>query len=181
MHSYKIARLGLRRIFQELRLFRQLTVLENVLLSANLNAIENPWHALFLFSRNSSIYQKALKHSLETLDFVGLEAHKNQVAEALSYGQQKLLSLACCLVSEPKLLLLDEPVAGVQPAMIEKIESLLKDLVKQKKTILLIEHNMDFVLRVSDWVIVMDDGKKLTEDHPDSIRKRPEILEAYLA
>jgi branched-chain amino acid transport system ATP-binding protein len=86
------------------------------------------------------------------------------------------------LATEPKLLLLDEPVAGVQPAMIEKIITILKELVeKEKKTILLIEHNIDVVLNISDTIVVMDEGKKIAEDKPSIIRNNPEILEVYLS
>jgi ABC-type branched-subunit amino acid transport system ATPase component len=180
--SWKIARKGISRTFQYLRLFRKLTVLENVLLARQNQSGENLFTALFTFSQNSSEHKQHIDKCVYLLEYVGLSDKQNDLAENLSYGQQKLLSIACCLAAEPKLLLLDEPVAGVQPAMIEKIITILKELVeKEKKTILLIEHNIDVVLDISDTIVVMDEGKKIAEDKPSVIRNNPAILEAYLS
>lgn len=179
---WRITRMGISRTFQNLRLFRKLTVLENVLLGRQRQSGENFLNALFLFSHTSAEQKEHLEKALSLVDFVGLSDHKNEQAENLSYGQQKLLSIACCLATEPELLLLDEPVSGVQPAMIEKISTILKELVeKENKTVLLIEHDIDFVLRNSDRVVVMDEGKKIAEDLPENIRSAPAILEAYLS
>ena len=179
---WKVARLGLSRTFQNLRLFRKMTVQENILLGIQKQKGESFLNALLRFSSVSPEHKAALRKARELVEFVGLEQLSDELAENLSYGQQKLLSIACCLATEPMLLLLDEPVAGVQPEMIKKIESVLQGLVKdQGKTIFLIEHDIDFVLRVSDTVVVMDDGKKITEGVPDSIRSNGEILEAYLS
>jgi ABC-type branched-subunit amino acid transport system ATPase component len=118
---------------------------------------------------------------MEQLAFVGLEDKRNDLAENLSYGQQKLLSIACCLAAEPELLMLDEPVSGVQPAMIEKIETVIRELIQRKKTVFLIEHDIEFVLGISDTVVVMDEGCKIAEGTPSLIQSKPEILEAYLS
>lgn len=179
---YKIARAGISRTFQDLRLFKKLTVLENILLSRQHQSGEKFFNALFSYSQSSSEHRLHLDKCITLLEYVGLADKKNDLSENLSYGQQKLLSIACCLAAEPKLLLLDEPVAGVQPAMIEKIIAILKEIVeKEKKTILLIEHNIDVVLQISDTVVVMDAGIKIAEDKPDVIRNNSEILEAYLS
>ena len=137
----------------------------------------------FFYSRTSlSEHKKHIEVSQSLLDFVGLVDKQDELAENLSYGQQKLLSIACCLAAEPKVLLLDEPVSGVQPEMIDKITSILKDLVtKQQKTIWLIEHDINFVLKISDTVVVMDDGAIITQDQPQAIQSNPAILEAYLS
>lgn len=179
---WKIARHGITRTFQNLRLFRKLTVLENVLLGRQNQSGENVLNALFLFSNRSPEYQLQLEVSESLLEFVGLEDKQAELAENLSYGQQKLLSVACCLAAEPKVLLLDEPVSGVQPEMINKLTSILKELVnKQQKTIWLIEHDIDFVLKISDTVIVMDDGVIITHSDPKVIQSNSAILEAYLS
>jgi ABC-type branched-subunit amino acid transport system ATPase component len=178
---WQIARAGISRTFQNLRLFRKLTALENVLLGIQKQSGEHLLRALFTFSEKSSEHQKNVEKALEQLAFVGLDDKRNELAENLSYGQQKLLSVACCLAANPEVLLLDEPVSGVQPAMIEKIETVIRETVHQKKTVFLIEHDIDFVLRISDTVIVMDDGCKIAEGAPSLIQGKPEILEAYLS
>ncbi len=179
---YKIARKGITRTFQNLRLFKRLTALENVLLGRQNQKGEKFFNALFSFSKNSPKHRSHVERASALLEFVGLRDHKDELAENLSYGQQKLLSIACCLAAEPDLLLLDEPVSGVQPAMIEKIVEVIRDLVSnQGKTVLLIEHNIDFVLNISDTVVVMDEGKKIAEGTPSVIKNSPEILEAYLS
>jgi branched-chain amino acid transport system ATP-binding protein len=182
LSPWRIARLGISRTFQNLRLFKKLTALENILLGRQRQSGEALLHALFAFSQKSPEHKSHVKEALLLLDFVGLTDEANRLAENLSYGQQKLLTIACCLAAEPDLLLLDEPVSGVQPAMIQKIESILKHLViEQGKTVWLIEHDIEFVLRISDVVVVMDDGKKIAEDTPPVIKNNPEILEAYLS
>ena len=179
---WKIARLGISRTFQDIRLFKKMTLLENVLLGRKDQQGENILAALFTFREESQEHRQHIEKALSLLEFVGLAGQKNELAENLSYGQQKLLSIACCLATDPELLLLDEPVAGVQPAMIEKIVTILKELVsQQKKTVLLIEHHIDFVLGISDIVVVMDEGKKIAEGEPGGIKNRPDILEAYLS
>jgi branched-chain amino acid transport system ATP-binding protein len=178
---WRIARLGVSRTFQNLRLFRRMTVLDNVLIGIQRQKGEYFLDALIRFSSGSREYRTHLERAKELLEFVGLSNQQNDLAGNLSYGQQKLLSIACCLATEPRLLLLDEPVAGVQPAMTEKIKNILQQLVGDGKTVFLIEHDIGFVLSISDTVVVMDEGKKIAEDKPAAIRNNPEILEAYLS
>jgi ABC-type branched-subunit amino acid transport system ATPase component len=179
---YKIARKGMTRTFQNLRLFKKLTAFENVMLGRQNQKGERLFDALVSFSKNSPEHRDHVEKAEALLTFVGLHDHRDELAENLSYGQQKLLSIACCLATEPDLLLLDEPVSGVQPAMIEKIVEVIHDLVSnQGKTVLLIEHDIDFVLNISDTVVVMDEGKKIAEGTPSIIKNSPEILEAYLS
>jgi branched-chain amino acid transport system ATP-binding protein len=178
---WQIARAGISRTFQNLRLFRRLTALENVLLGRHKQSGEQLLRALFTFSENSPQHRHNIEKAMEQLAFVGLEDKRNDLAENLSYGQQKLLSIACCLAAEPELLMLDEPVSGVQPAMIEKIETVIRELIQRKKTVFLIEHDIEFVLGISDTVVVMDEGCKIAEGTPSLIQSKPEILEAYLS
>lgn len=179
---WKITRLGISRTFQGIRLFGRLSVLENVMIGRKNQTGETFLDALLFFTKDSSEYKQHLQKTEELLEFVGLIDKRNHLAETLSYGQQKLLSVACCLATEPDLLLLDEPVSGVQPAMIEKISEILHTLVeKQTKTVFLIEHDIDFVLKNSNLVVVMDEGKKIAEGSAALISNNPEILEAYLS
>ncbi len=164
MSPWRIAVGGLCRTFQEVRLVRGLSVLDNVLLSGKNQSGEKLLQALFTFSQKSIVCQAMRRHSLELLGFVGLVEKKDELAWNLSYGQQKLLSIACALATEPRVLLLDEPVSGVQPAMVKKIEAILQDLAqRQGKTVFFIEHNIEFVLKISDNIVVMDGGKKIAE------------------
>ena len=118
---------------------------------------------------------------MSLLRFVGLEEKASDLAGELSYGQQKLLTLACCLATEAQILLLDEPVAGVQPDMAEKILDLMRKLRDDGKLIVFIEHDISAVREVADHLIVMDHGKVRAQGPPKEVLERPEIMEAYLA
>jgi branched-chain amino acid transport system ATP-binding protein len=115
------------------------------------------------------------------LRFVGLQERANDLASELSYGQQKLLTIACCLATEARLLLLDEPVAGVHPDMVQKILALMRKLRDEGKRILFIEHDISAVRQVADHVIVMDHGKIRVQGPPHEVLENPEVMEAYLA
>ncbi|HFE65283.1 MAG TPA: ABC transporter ATP-binding protein [Caldithrix sp.] len=177
---HQIVHDGLARTFQDLRLLRQITVEENLLLCRLEQVGENPWAAWMRGKRYDQNQQENRAKIKEILQFIGLWEKRNDLAEALSYGQQKLLSLGCCLVTEADYLLLDEPVSGVNPTMIEKILQLLQELASQGKRILLIEHNIGAVRSVCDWLVVMDEGKKIAEGLPGEVLQKEEIVEAYL-
>lgn len=173
--THEIARMGLARTFQQVRLFDNLSIEENLLVALDLPG--EKFHKCFFCNRKSGSYKKKVE---ETLATVGLSKPVTTLAGELSYGQKRLLELARALMMDYSLLMLDEPTAGVNPAVREKLVVLLKALRKQGKTILLIEHDMDFVMRLSDEVIVLDAGSKLVADKPDIIRKDKRVLEAYL-
>ena len=105
---------------------------------------------------------------------------KNDLANDLSYGQQKLLSIMCCLASDAELFLFDEPIAGINPEMINKILSIIQDLPKKNKTVIVIEHDMNFIKDICDTVIFMDAGKKICEGTPDEVLNDERVIEAYL-
>jgi ABC-type branched-subunit amino acid transport system ATPase component len=177
---YQIVRSGITRTFQDLRLIKGLTVIENLLLARQKQSGEHFLSAVVRRKRVKQEEQKNREAALGLLDFVGLADKKDDLAGALSYGQQKLLALACCLATEANLLLLDEPVSGIHPNMIEKMLSLITQLAGSGKTILFIEHNIEAVMEVANQVIVMDAGRKIADGTPQVIKDRPEILEAYL-
>lgn len=181
MPSYKIVSFGVSRTFQDLRLINQMPVIENVLLGFQNQPGESLLNIYFKNKSSAAVEAENRKKAFELLGFAGIKEKANDLASNLSYGQQKLLSIICCLAADPQIILLDEPVSGVQPAMIDKIFSMLKVLKKQGKTIILIEHDIDFVSRISDKIIVMDEGKKIAEGLPEEIKNNHDILEAYLS
>lgn len=179
--AYKIVTFGISRTFQDLRLIHQMPVIENVMLGFQNQPGESLINIYFRNKNSAAVEERNHKKALELLDFAGIKDKADDLASDMSYGQQKLLSIVCCLAANPQIILLDEPVSGVQPAMIEKISSMLKELKAQGKTIILIEHDIDFVSKISDKIIVMDHGKKIAEGIPEEIKNNKEILEAYLS
>ena len=176
----KISLKGISRTFQDLRLITQMTLLENVMLWANGNPGESIFNIFFKGKSINRFENGNRENAYSLLEFAGLKEKADDKAGDLSYGQQKLLSFACCLASEPELILLDEPVSGIQPQMIEKIIDMINELKKKGKTIFFIEHDMEFLFKVAERVIVMDHGKKIADDKPTVIRENKEILESYL-
>jgi ABC-type branched-subunit amino acid transport system ATPase component len=180
MPSYKIARSGITRTFQQLRLITRMTVKDNILLSFQNQAGEHLKNIFLFPGRVKNQEEKNQEKTNELLAFMGIEEKADDLVEDLSYGQQKMISLACCLASGADLLLLDEPVAGINPEMILKILKIIKKLQEAGKTFVLIEHNIEAVMQVCDRVIFMDEGKKIAEGDPESVRHDPAVIEAYL-
>jgi len=177
---HKVARLGIARTFQNLRLLRQMTVLENVLL-AYANQPGERLKNIFFKSKETKKYEKAyVTDAILLLSGYGIAGKANDLASDLSYGEQKLLSIVCCLASGAELLLLDEPVAGLNPAMIEKILAIIKKLPEQGRSVIIIEHNMDAITEVCSRVIAMDAGRKICEGTPAQARSAPQVIESYL-
>ncbi len=180
MPSYKIAKTGITRTFQQLRLITRMTVLDNILLSFQNQDGEHLKNTFFFPGQVKKQERKNREKANELLAFMGIEEKADDLVEDLSYGQQKMVSLACCLASGADLLLLDEPVAGINPEMIVKILKIIKKLQEAGKTFVLIEHNIEAVMQVCDRVIFMDEGKKVAEGDPESVRHDPAVIEAYL-
>lgn len=177
---YQVAYLGVSRTFQDLRLIRQMTVLDNATLAASTPECETV--LTFLRRRCCGRAERTSRErAREWLEFVGLQDHERDIAGEISYGQQKLLSVACCLATGAGLLLLDEPVAGISPMATESLMQMIMRLPALGKTILFIEHNLQAVRSMADTVVVMDAGRKIAEGTWDEVSAENNVLEAYLA
>ena len=180
MPPYQIARKGIVRTFQQLRLITRLTVLDNIMLAFQNQAGER-LRNIFTCSKQIRIQEHANRNETqEILNLLGIREKENALVEDLSYGQQKMVSLLCCLAAGAKVVLLDEPVAGVNPEIISIILNMIKKLPDQGVTVILIEHNMDAITQVCDRLVFMDQGKKIAEGDPESVRNNPAVIEAYL-
>ena len=167
----RLYRSGLTRTFQQARIFPELTLVENVCV-----ATPQPWRAIV----RRAVGRHDRRRAIELLEEFGLAHLAAERAGSLSYGQKKLLEFATVLMGEPRLVLLDEPTAGVNPVMVEAIEARIRDLNARGLTFLLVEHNMNLVMRLCDPVIVLDHGMKLAEGKPDEVRNDARVLDAYL-
>jgi branched-chain amino acid transport system ATP-binding protein/neutral amino acid transport system ATP-binding protein len=171
-----ISNLGISRLFQQNQLFDNLTVKENLLLALN-NEDTKFWKNFFGLNKVTKEKEEKIK---EILKMVEMEEFENNLARDLSYGQRRLVELCRAILNPHKFLMLDEPVAGVTPSLREKIAEILLKLKKQRETIFLIEHDMNFTLKIAQWVIVMEKGEVIAEGKPEEIRNNPRVLEAYL-
>ncbi len=172
----KISNLGISRLFQQTKLFNNLTVKENLLLALD-NEDTKFWKNLFSLNKLSKEKETKIK---EMLNLIGMEKFESTLTRDLSYGQKRLIELLRTILNPHKFLMVDEPVAGVNPKLREVIAKILEKLKNQGETILLIEHDMNFTLNVADWVIVMEKGKVIAQGKPEEIRNNPRVLEAYL-
>lgn len=169
---HRIAQVGLGRTFQLCRVFPRMTVMENMLVAVRRTRLRE-----LLAGTHGRAEVERARHWLARMGIEHLEAAE---ARNLSYGQQKLLELAAVFMGDPELVLLDEPAGGVNPALIERIVTLVKDLNAEGRTFLVVEHNMDMVMGMSDHVIVFDRGAPIAEGPPSAVRADPRVLEAYL-
>jgi branched-chain amino acid transport system ATP-binding protein len=169
---HQITRRGITRTFQISRNLQDMTVLENMIVSSPVEG----WRGLF----QNSMLAHEQERAMELLEFVGLTNLAYTQTRNLSYGQRKLLDFASTLMAKPKLIMLDEPAGGVNPALLEDIMRHIKELNEQGMTFLIVEHNMDLVMTISDRVIVMAYGELLATGTPDDIHNDPAVLEAYL-
>jgi ABC-type branched-subunit amino acid transport system ATPase component len=177
---HKITRLGMARTFQNIRLFRAMTVLENVMVGADANSRVGFFDALFRLPRHRRTEAAARERALELLDLVGISARHDELATNLSYGDQRRLEIARAMATDPKLLCLDEPAAGFNPAEKQRLMDLIRKVRDQGITVLLIEHDMRLVMGVTDRIVVLEFGRKIAEGTPAEIRDNPAVIAAYL-
>ena len=175
----KITRLGIARTFQNIRLFKTQTVFENVLIAMHMLKTSNLLTATFRL--NHAEEKRMRENAMELLRIVGLADAKDELATSLPYGKQRHLEIARALATQPKLLLLDEPAAGMNPQETEELSAFIRKIKDQfSLTVFMIEHHMNLVMDISDRIYVIDFGKLIAEGTPAEIQRNPAVIAAYL-
>ena len=180
LKPHEITKQGICRTFQNIRLFSELTVRENVMVGNHCRLTTGVLQSVFRTKYQKQEEENVLKSSDEILEIVGLSEYSQTIAKNLSYGQQRRLEIARALASRPKLLLLDEPAAGMNEKETNDLFDLIKKIQALNITILLIEHDMPLVMRICSRIVVLNFGKKIAEGTPSSIQNNKEVIEAYL-
>jgi len=176
LNPWERATLGIGRLFQDIRVFKKLTLLENLMVTFN-DGSENPFMAIF--GRRNGKEKNKIQTAIKCLEFVGLIDMKDRLAENLSWGQQKLLSLARLLCGNFDLLLIDEPVSGINPDMVYVVLEKIRELKGLGKTIIVVEHDMEAVEAISDYIYFMDSGKIIVSGIPEEVLNNPEVIVTY--
>jgi len=177
---YQIAKLGITRTFQNLQVFGNMTVIENVMTGLH-HRLKTGMLAAGLrlpsvLKEEKQTFEKALEH----LSLVGIDHLAYEMAATLPYGNQRLLEIARAAVSDPSIILLDEPMAGLNPEESRKLVQVLKNMRENGMTFLFVEHDMETVMSLADHIVVLDYGKKIAEGTPEEVSKNPEVIAAYL-
>jgi branched-chain amino acid transport system ATP-binding protein len=176
----QVARAGAARTFQNIRLFQEMTVMENVLVGTDAHHRTGVFGAMFGVPRHRREEAEGRRSTAELLDFMGLSARAHEPAASLSYGDQRRTEIARAMATGAKLLLLDEPAAGFNRTEKQELAALIRRIRDLGRTVLLIEHDMELVLGISDRVAVLDFGHKIAEGPPAEVREAPEVIAAYL-
>jgi branched-chain amino acid transport system ATP-binding protein len=177
---HQITRHGLARTFQNIRLFPNMTVLDNVMIGRHCRTKTGLLGAILRNAKAVQEEQESLAASVRLLERIGLASAADELAKNLPYGAQRKLEIARALATEPFLLLLDEPAAGMNPQETKELEQLIRSIRHDGLAILLIEHDMKLVMQLSDHIFVLDYGKKIAEGRPEEVRKNPAVIRAYL-
>jgi branched-chain amino acid transport system ATP-binding protein len=179
--SHQITRAGIARTFQNIRLFHNMTVLENLLVAQHRRLDGNLWRGMWVSRLFREKERDGIARAMQWLDRLNMTAHANRLAGELPYGLQRLLEIARAMCTDPLLICLDEPAAGLNPAETEKLAELIQTLRGEfGVTVLLIEHDMDLVMDISDHIIVLNHGEVIAQGTPEEIRNNPDVIAAYL-
>ena len=171
--------LGIARTFQNIRLWKSMTVFENVLVAKHMRAKQNVFSAIF--RANAKEEARMREETMELLKEQGLEQYKDEIATSLPYGLQRRLEIARALATDPKLLLLDEPAAGMNPQETQELAEYIKEIRDSHHlTVFLIEHHMDLVMKISDYIYVIDFGSEIARGVPKEVQQNKRVIEAYL-
>lgn len=178
--AHKRVKFGVARTFQSIRLFKQLSVIENVLAGFHTHHTIPFWQYVFPANAFELDEKNCHDQAMELLEFVDLSSFAEKRAGSLSYGQQRMLEIARAMATKPKLLMLDEPAAGLNSAEVDFLLSRLQQITRREITLIVVEHNMDLVMSVADHVYVMDHGEYLFQGPPEVVQSNPKVITAYL-
>ena len=179
MTTAQVNRAGIARTFQNIRLWKSMTVFENVLVAKHMRAKQNVFSAIF--RANAKEEARMREETMELLKEQGLEQYKDEIATSLPYGLQRRLEIARALATDPKLLLLDEPAAGMNPQETQELAEYIKEIRdRHHLTVFLIEHHMDLAMKISDYIYVIDFGSEIARGVPKEVQQNKRVIEAYL-
>ena len=178
--AHRRVRLGIARTFQKIRLFKQLSVLDNVVAGFHIHHEIPAWQYLVHGPAFSRDHARCRAEAMELLAFVGLAARRDTLAGSLPYGEQRLLEFARALATKPRLLLIDEPAAGLSASEVDSLLDRILTMRRKGVTVVIVEHNMELVMNVADRVLVMDYGQHLFEGVPADVQKNAAVVSAYL-
>jgi branched-chain amino acid transport system ATP-binding protein len=180
LRTNRIVSLGIARTFQTIRLFQNMSVLENVLAGCHCRMHSGIFGAMFRLPGQKREERQALETAVEELEFVGLRPHLDQAAKNLSYGNQRLLEIARALATKPRFLVLDEPAGGMNDNETQALVRLIAQIRDRGVTVLLIEHDMNLVMRICERLVVLEHGLMIAQGTPDEIQKDQRVIDAYL-